>query len=366
MKVSPIPAILLALGLLSLSACEHSGGHEEAHEEHSHKVLVTRPIIEDVTSTQPYVCQIHSCKHIEVKPLEEGYLLEIPVTEGQAVKQGDLLFKINPVLFQAKLDMKKAEANLAEIKYLNAETLFKKNVISQQEVLQLKAELNRANAEVNLAVAEMNFTEIRAAFNGIIDRFHCQQGSYIKEEDVLTTLSDNTLMWVYFNMPEVGYIDYKEHPNADLKIELLLANSHKFSMEGKIGAIESDFNNTTGNIAFRADFPNPDSLLRNGQTGTILISRTLKDALVIPQRSKFETLAKTYVYVVGDDNIVHQREIVYEKNVLLDDIYVIKSGLEPTDKIILEGARQVKDGQHVEYEEVPPEEVLGSLKYRAE
>ena len=90
----------------------------------------------------------------------------------------------------------------------------------------------------------------------------------------------------------------------------MLANGNKFQQIGKIGAIEAEFNNETGNIPFRADFPNPDGLLRHGQTGTVLIRRVLKDAIVIPQRATFEVLDKRYVYVVDKDDVVHQREIV--------------------------------------------------------
>jgi membrane fusion protein (multidrug efflux system) len=205
-------------------------------------------------------------------------------------------------------------------------------------------------------------------------------GSLIEEGDVLTTFSDNSLMWVYFNVPEARYLEYKTELDKDkansnepdnhassnqhLKIELKLANGEIFSQPGKIGAIEADFNNTTGNIAFRADFPNPNGLLRNGQTGTILIHRVLNNALVIPQRATFEILAKQYAFVVDEHNVVHQRDLTIESE--QDDIFVVKEGLQPGDKIVLEGIRQVRDGDQVEFEFRAPEEVLGNLKYHAE
>ena len=197
-----------------------------------------------------------------------------------------------------------------------------------------------------------------------------QLGSLIEEGDVLTTLSDNSVMWVYFNVPEARYLEYKAELDNDdqhgdkLQVELKLANGKIFPQPGKIGAIEADFNNETGNISFRADFPNPTGLLRNGQTGTILIHNILKDAIVIPQRATFEILAKQYVFVVDAEGHVHQRDI----NVLAeqDDVFVIDNGLKESDKVILEGIRQVRDGDHVEYEFQPADEVLGNLKYHAE
>ena len=371
--------VILALAVVSQTGCSsHASSHEstdsQGHstEHHSHTILATSVVKKDVISTQRYVCQIHSCQHIEVRALEGGYLQEIGVKEGQAVKKGELLFKIMPVLFEARLATEEAEAQRAQIEFDNAKSLADKGIVSPQELALKKAELAKAQAKVMLAKAELNFTNITAPFDGIVDRQRNQLGSLIEEGDVLTTFSDNSLMWVYFNVPESRYLEYKsdlEMSKASgdehhLTIELVLANGEKFPQPGKIGAIEADFNNTTGNIAFRADFPNPSSLLRNGQTGTILIHRTLKDAIVIPQRATYEILAKQYVYVIDADNVVHQRDITLETE--LDDVFVIKDGLKSGETIVLEGLRQVRDGDKVEYEFRAPEEVLANSKYHAE
>jgi membrane fusion protein (multidrug efflux system) len=345
--------------------------HED-HEEQSHheqqKVVVTSPKAMDVVITQQYVCQIHSQRHINVCALENGYLQEILVREGQSVKKGDLMFKIVPVLYKAKLDAELAEARLAELEYNNTESLFKgKAVVSQNEVLLFKAKLDRARAKADLAQAEFNFTEVKAPFDGIVDRLHEQLGSLIKEGDILTTLSDNSLMWVYFNVPEARYLEYmgsSDRDKQDQKIELVLANGNTFEQTGKIGAIEAKFNNETGNIPFRADFPNPHGLLRHGQTGNVLIHRTLNNAIVIPQRATFEILDKRYVYVVDKDDVVHQRPITIQNE--MDDIFVINKGVDVNDKILFEGVRQVRDGDKVEYEFRSPEEVMANQKNHAE
>lgn len=346
----------------------HSEEHEEQAHEERQKLVVTSPIAKDVIITEPYVCQIHSRRHIEVCALEGGYLEEILVKEGQAVKKGDLMFKIVPTLYQARLDAELAEARLAQLEYNNTKALCAKKIVSQNEVALLQAKLSKAQAKAELAGAELNFTNVRAPFDGIVDRLHHQLGSLIDEGDDLTTLSDNSVMWVYFNVREARYLEYmadRDQNKQDERIELVLADGSKFPQPGKIGAIEAKFNNQTGNIPFRADFPNPNGLLRHGQTGTVLIRRTLHDAVVIPQRAVFEILAKRYVYVVGEDDVVHQREIAVNKNET-DDIFVIEKGVGVKDKIVLEGIRQVRDGDEVEYEFREPNEVLGSLKFRAE
>lgn len=369
MKTLPILAVIVSLLSLSLSGCNRSEGKDlEEHSESEHlKIVTTSPAVKDVIITEQYVCQIHSCRHIEVCALEGGYLEAIQIKEGQAVKQGDLLFKILPTLYQARLDSETAEAQLAQIEYNNSQRLYQEHVVSDKEVALAKAKFDKAVAKMKLAQAELNFTDIRAPFDGIVDRLYEQLGSLIDEGEMLTSLSDNSVMWVYFNVPEARYLEYKaglERGEDDLHIELVLANAQKFPQVGKIGAIEADFNNETGNIAFRADFPNPDRLLRHGQTGTILIHRKLENALVIPQRATFEILDKRYVYVIGEGNVVHQHEIKIRNE--MEDIFVIQDGIKASDKIVLEGVREVRDGEKVEGEFRAPEEVLSNLKNKAE
>jgi membrane fusion protein (multidrug efflux system) len=360
-----VGSMVLALVSLSLPACNMQH-HEEEHHE-AHKITATTPESKAITLTQQYVCQIHSQRHIKVRALERGYLEAIPIKEGQQVKEGDLLFQVIPILYQTKLDAEMAEMKRAQLEYNYAKSLFDKNAISQNEVLLLEARLLRAQATAQQAAAELNFATVKAPFDGIIDRLHLQQGSLVEEGELLSTLSDNSTMWVYFNVPEARYLEYmaslKQHPE-EIKIDLQLANGSTFDQPGKIGAIEADFDNTTGNIPFRADFSNPDRLLRHGQTGTIKLRRIQKDAIVIPQRATFEVLQKRYVYVIDKDNVAHQREIEVQNE--LEDLFVIKKGVDVNDKIVLEGIRQVRDGDTVECENQPAEQVVTNLKYHAE
>jgi membrane fusion protein, multidrug efflux system len=367
MKVSPFQAVLLALFSLFLASCQRLNGQEEKPQEEHQKITVTCPQEKDVTITQQYVCQIHSQRHINVCAFVNGYLEDVLVKEGQAVKKGDPMFRILPTLYKAKLDAELAEVKLVGLEFNNTKKLCDEKVVSQQEVALQQAKLSKAVATADLARAELNFTDVKAPFDGIVDRLEQRPGSLIKEGENLTSLSDNSVMWVYFNVPEARYLEFMSDPQEEKeeqKIELVLANGSKFPHAGAIGAIEANFNNETGNIPFRADFPNPEGLLRHGQTGNVLIKRPLKNALVIPQRATFEILDKQFVYVVGKDGVVHQREIVIQNE--MEDIFVIKKGLAVDDKIVLEGIRQVRDGDKVEFEFRRPEQVLADQKHHAE
>jgi membrane fusion protein, multidrug efflux system len=217
------------------------------------------------------------------------------------------------------------------------------------------------------ARVDLNISKVIAPFDGLVGRLHEQLGSLVKEADILTTLSDNSVMWVYFNMSEQQYLEYmasSKQDKDDQKIELELANHTKFPQRCQAVTIEGQFNNETGNIPFRVEFPNPDGLLRHGQTGTILIHRKVHDGIVIPQQATYEIMDKRYVYVVVKDDVAHLREINIQNE--QDAIFVIKNGVGVGDRIVLEGIRQVRDGQKVEYEFRSPEDVMRKTNNHSE
>jgi membrane fusion protein (multidrug efflux system) len=347
--------------LLCFTSCK--SGKEEKEEET--QFTVTSPLKKDTVVTRQYVCQIRAISHIELRALERGYLQKIYVDEGQSVKEGQMMFQIMPLMYQAELQKAQAEANFAEIEYQNTKKLADSNVVSPNELAMTKAKYDKAKAELALAQVHLGFTEIKAPFDGIMDHFHVRLGSLLDEGDLLTTLSDNHEMWVYFNVPEAEYLNYKTNTQAEnLQVNLLMANDQLFPHPGVVKTIEADFNNETGNIAFRATFPNPNGLLRHGETGNIQMTIPLKDAIIIPQKSTFEILEKKYVYVVDKDNVVHSREIGIASE--MPDLYVIKSGLTDNEKIVLEGIRKVKDGDKIQFKYEDPKTVIPRLKVYVE
>lgn len=358
----------ITLIFISLFAvwCTTSCDPKKEEKEEETKFLVTSPLKKDTMITREYVCQIHAISHIELRALEKGYLQKIFVDEGQSVKQGQMMFQIMPMLYQAEMQKAQAEADFAGIEYQNTKRLTDSNVVSKNELAMAKAKYDRAKAELSLAQVHLGFTEIKAPFDGIMDHFHVRQGSLVNEGDLLTTLSDNSEMWVYFNVPEAEYLNYKTSATQEnlLKVNLLMANNQLFKYPGEVKTIEADFNNETGNIAFRATFPNPDKLLRHGETGNIEMSIPLKNAILIPQKATYEILEKKYVFVVDKSHVVHSREITIASE--MPDLYVIKDGLKENERILLEGIRKVKDNDKIDYEYEDPKTVLPKLKVYVE
>jgi len=288
------------------------------------------------------------------------------VDEGQFVKQGQILFQITPSLYEAELQRAQAEVNFAEIEYQNTKKLADGDVVAPNELAMAKAKYDKAKAEMALAQVHLQFTQIKAPFDGIIDRLLVRPGSLIDEGELLTSLSDNSHMWVYFNVPEAEYLDYKSEVKKDetSQVKLLMANNKEFQFPGMIETIEGDFNNETGNIAFRANFPNPNGLLRHGETGNIRMSVHLRNALIIPQKATFEILDKKYVYVVDQNDQITSKEITIGAD--MEDLYVVSEGLSKEDKILLEGIHKVRNNDKISYEFQAPGEILSNLKLYAE
>lgn len=340
-----------------------SCNHEKHEKEAETKFLVTSAVQKDTLIFHEYVSQIHSISHIELRSQERGYLQNIYVDEGQFVKKGQLMFQIMPLLYQAEMNKAQAEVDFVEIEYQNTKSLADSNIVSPKELALAKAHLDKTKAELSMAQAHLGFTEIRAPFDGMVGLFNVRLGSLVDEGDLLTTLSDNSKMWVYFNVPEAEYLDYITKIKSDslLKVKLKMANNQLFEYTGIVETIEADFNNETGNIAFRATFLNPKGILRHGETGDILMPIFLKNALIIPQKATFDILDKKFVFVVDKNNLVRSTQITV--GLEMPHLYVVTSGIDANDKIILEGLRNVKNNDKIKSEFVPFEQVLYELNH---
>lgn len=341
---------------------EGEGGHHLADGQYP----VTHPLRTSTEIEREYVAQIHAYQHIELRALERGYVEDIFVDEGQPVTAGTRMFQIMPMIYRAELAKAAAEADFAGIEFENTRTLHEGNVVSPNELKLAAARRDKADAELALAQAHFDLTQVKAPFDGIMGRLEVRKGSLVEEGELLTTMADNHKMWVYFNVTEAEYLDYKRRMDHHdpFDVRLRLANGEIFEEKGVVETIEADFNNETGNIAFRATFPNPTGLLRHGETGNVVVTTPLEDVLIIPQKATFDVLDKKFVFVVDAEGIAHLKEIHVAEE--LPHLYVVSSGLDEDDNVLLDGLRKVRDGHEVATIFEPPSEVMANLDLHAE
>jgi membrane fusion protein (multidrug efflux system) len=325
---------------------------------------VIQIIAKDTVVHLEYVADIRAVQNVELRARVEGFLEKVYVDEGQEVKKGQLLFKLNDEEY--KEEVAKARANLqsavAEAKGIKLEIdrlrlLVEKNVISKTEIDVAQAKLDAANSRIGAArstasnaATRLSYTSIRAPFDGIIDRIPYRTGSLIDHGALLTTASNISAIYVYFNVSENEYLQYIKTQQLNPqkknnKVRLTLADGSPYPYEGLIETVESEFKSGTGSIAFRARFPNPDKTLKHGASGNIVLSNRVENAVLVPQKSVFEIQDKNYVFLVDSLNQVSMKSFVPRTR--FSSFYIVESGLKAGDRIVLEGIQSVEVGTQI-------------------
>lgn len=364
------PGLILILTLF-ISACSRQNNETQLIESFQ----VVTPIIRDTVYSREYVADIHSVQNTEIRAKADGYLEVIHVDEGQFVKAGQLLFTISGQQYtqevlkaEAALSSAIAESKAAEVELKNTKALVEKNIISLSELEVAQARLEALQARTEEARAhdasarlQLSFARIKAPFSGYINRIPNKVGSLIEEGELLTTISNNEEMLVYFNVSEAEYLDYVTslQQQKPREVELLLANGKYYQYKGKVETTESEIDKATGSIAFRARFPNPNQILKHGSSGKILVSSELKNALLLPQKTAFEIQEKLYVFVVDSTNTVRLQSITIGHRI--PHLYTIQSGLTDRDKVLYEGIQRVQEGDRIMPEPQSMKVVLNQL-----
>jgi membrane fusion protein (multidrug efflux system) len=325
------------------------------------------PVIEVVTKDtilhRDYVADIKAIQNVELRARVQGFLEQVNVDEGQQVRKGQILFKTNEQEYKAELA--KAKANLesarAEAKVIQFEVdqlkiMVDNNVISESELNLTKAKydavlakIQEAKSAMDNAEVQLSYTNIRAPFDGIIDRIPLRTGSLVDQGSLFTTVSNISSVHVYFNVSEKEYLEYIKSKNETTEsnvVQLVLADGAPYPYDGIIETMQGEFNANTGSIAFRALFPNPDKILKHGATGKIILTNKIRNAIIIPQKAVFEIQDRSFVYIVKDDNQVEMRSIIPRAR--FSHYYIVESGLEVGEHLIFEGIQNVKDGMTIQ------------------
>ncbi len=330
---------------------------------------------QSATLDHDYASNLEAVQNVEVRARVAGYLDKIMVDEGQAVRKGQLLFRLNPAEYQvgvdrarASLESATAQSRSASIEMDRVKLLVDKNIISGSELKLAKAKIEVAKGDIDQAKAALSnarrmvsLTDIRSPFDGVINRIPYKQGSLIEEGSLLTSVTDIQQIYAYFNVSEKEYLAFiKKRLNPEKtmarEVELLLADDSVYPYKGKIETTETIFEGNSGTIAFRARFPNPNRLLRHGATGKVRLSTDVTDAVLVPQKSVFDVQDKSFVYVVDAQNKVKSRSFVPSSRV--DQFYIVQSGLKSGDRIVYEGVQNIKDGMTIIPKTMPADSLL--------
>lgn len=331
---------------------------------------VVKVVKKDVTTHKNFPASIEGKVNSQVRPKVSGYIKEVLVSEGQVVKQGQSLFRLETQSLSQDANAAKANVNAAQVEVDKLKPLVEKNIISNVQLETANAKLLQAQSAYNSIAANINYANVKSPVDGVVGSINHRKGALVSAQDQqpLTNVSSIHEVYAYFSMNEKEFITFMEEAKgetAEEKIEkfpevkLRLANGKLFEKSGKIETITGDINTQTGTITFRAKFENEKGLLRNGSSGTILVPRTFEDVLVIPAESTFERQGKVFVYkVIGDSLIDKPITILKEANRL----YIISEGIEVGETILAKGLNKVGPGSKIKPIEKSMDSIVNSFE----
>lgn len=316
-----------------------------------------------------YPATIRGRQDIEIYPQVGGTLQKLLVTEGQRVKKGQTLFIIDQVPYQAALstaiaNVKAAEAAVAtaELNYKGRKELYDQKVVSdfdlqkaQNDLLSAKASLEQAKAQKVNAANNLSYTVVKSPSDGVVGVLPYRQGALVGSSmaQPLTTVSDNSQMYVYFSMNETEMLELTRQygsPEAAIKqmpsVQLQLSDGTIYADSGRVESISGVIDPSTGTASWRAAFNNPNHLLHSGASGNVIIPAHYNNCVVIPQEATVELQDKVLVYKVIDGKAVSAQIKVSKINNGKE--YIVTEGLKPGEVIIAEGAGLVREGVSVD------------------
>lgn len=360
--------LLIAVLTVVLASCGggKSGGKPN-FGDNEYAVRTVQGQNADLQTTYP--ATIKGVHDVEIRPKVSGFITKLCVKEGQQVKAGQLLFVIDNVTYaaavrqaRAAVNAAKAQLNTARLTYNNSQKLFKNNVIGSYELQSSKnamesaaAQLAQAEAAYVSAKQNLDFCFVSSPANGVVGDLPYRVGALVSasSQQPLTTVSNNSTMQVYFSMTEKDLLDMTKTAggiNAAISsypaVKLQLADGSIYNHPGKVATVSGVIDPTTGSVSMRADFPNPERVLKSGASGSIVVPHTATSAVIVPQDAVVEVQDKHFVYVVGKDNKVKYTPV--EINSQNDGKnYIITSGLHIGDRFVVNGVSSLQDGMEI-------------------
>ena len=366
-KIYFLSSILLSVTLLSCNNKE-----AEKKENNPMPYQVVKASQNNTTLLAEYPAKLEGVTDIDIRPKVDGYIEKIYVDEGQEVKKGQILFKLETQTATQDAAAAKAKVDAAQVEVNRLKPLVERKIISDVQLETAKANLANAKSTYQSIIARINYATITSPVNGVVGSLPLRIGSYVSSQTVepLTRISDITKVYAYFSVNEKEQLDIMM--NAEGKtfqdkiekmppVKLVLSNGTEYSELGKIETFSGQANSQTGSFNVRASFPNPNKLLRSGGSGILQIPTNLKDVILIPQTATLELQDKRIALIVDNENKV--KFIPIEVRAVPGGKYfVVDKGLNINDKFLVEGVGIVTEGTAIKPVEVTLEQLENPKK----
>ncbi len=358
-------AIALSCGLLLCSCSQKENKNQTAEEEYAVDVVKTA----STSLTKSYPATLKGQEVSDIAAKVSGHIVKVYVQEGATVHKGQALFAIDPTQYQAAVQQAAAAVKVAQtsistqkLTLENKKMLHDKQIISdydyqlaQNQLATLEAQLSQAQAAYNAAKDQLSFCTVTSPANGVIGEIPFRVGSLVGPSlpTPLTTVANTSTMFAYFSMSEKDLLEMsRQHGSKDAavkafpQVQLKLVDGTIYDYPGTIQAISGVIQSATGSVQIRADFKNPQNILRSGGTATIVIPTQMSSALMVPQKATWAVQDKHFVYILDKDNIARTTEITVMPEHDGSN-YVVTSGLKEGDRIVIEGVAKLKDGTKI-------------------
>lgn len=365
--------LLLASGaLFSLVSCsDGQGTNPQMGQQQAMPFPVSEIATRSVTTYKEYPASLEGTLNSVVRARATGYITDVMVDEGEFVKKGQILFKLETQTLDQEKRAAQANLNVLEVEVNKLKPLVEKGIVSEVQLQTARANYERAKANYGSVVANIDYATVRSPADGRIGSINFREGSLISPQDAipLTQISQTENIYAFFSMNERDYLNFiqtaegatiSEKLESFPKVSLKLVNGAIYEEEGTIETVSGQVDPSTGTVNFRATFPNPNGLLSSGNSGKIMIPTTFENALIAPATASFEQQGKVYMYrVQGDTLAVSTTVEIMERS---GNILVLSSGMKEGDKFVAEGVGKLRNGTPIIPQPVAIDSIIDGYK----
>ena len=351
--------LMFAAATLLLVSCGGGGGGRPNFGDNEYPVVTAGTSSTTMQTTYP--ATIKGVQDVQISPKVGGFITKIHVKEGQTVGAGQTLFEIDNVTYQAQVRQAQASVNTAQaacntakLSFENSQKLYENKVIGDFELQsatnqyeQAKAGLAQAQAALASAKEALSFCYVKSPAAGVVGTLPFKVGALVSAANVLTTVSNNSSMEVYFSLTEKDALAMTSSSLSEMpNVQLQLADGSVYGHEGKVTKMSGVIDAATGSVQVIALFPNPEKMLKSGGSGAIIIPQSNTDAIIIPQSCVMEVQNKKFVYTLGKDNKVQYTEIKVDPQNDGNN-YIVTDGLKAGDKYVTNGITKLSDQMEI-------------------